>query len=219
MKASSGAATTSAPDSTVEIPADLADEADEYREKLIEAVAEADDEIMEKYLEGEEITVDDELLKAMRKATLAYRDRPRPVRLGVQEQGRAAAARRRRRLPPSPARRAAGRPGTPRGRGDRARAEPTDEPFAALAFKIMATPRRQAHLLPRLLRHAQAGSYVSTASKGKKERIGRILQMHANNREEIDDVSAGDIVAASASRTPTPATRSATRATRSCSSR
>ena len=124
-----------------------------------------------------------------------------PVRLLVQEQGRAAAAGRRHRLPAEPARRAARhRPRARQGRrGPRGRAQrrPTSEPFSALAFKIMADPYVGKLAYFRVYSgKLEAGSRVLNVTTGRTERIGRILMMHANDREDVHEVYAGDIAAA-----------------------
>ena len=153
---------------------------------------------MEKYLEGEEITVE-ELKAAIRKGTIAAEHHARAVRLRLQEQGRAAAAGRGGGLPAL----AAGRAGRSRGVNPKTgeevkRATPSDdEPFSALAFKIMTDPYVGKLAFFRVYSGTlKAGSYVYNPTKGKRERIGRILQMHANHREEIEEVYAGDIAAA-----------------------
>ena len=107
------------------------------------------------------------------------------------------------------------------GRRGHARAPPTTEPFGALAFKIMNDPFVGNLTFFRVYSGTlEAGSYVYNATKGKKERIGRLLRMHANKREEIKEVYAGDIAAAVGLRaTHARATRSATRRARSSSSR
>ena len=187
-----------------EIPADMLDEAKEYREKLIEKVSEVDDKMLEKYLAGEEIT-EDEIKAALRKRTIdSVRNEKSPfvaghLRLGLQEQGRPAAARRGRRLPAVAARRPA-ITGSTRGRPEETLIErPADDeaPFSALAFKIMTDPFVGQLTFIRVYSGVMtSGSSVYNATKGKTERIGRLLKMHANKREEIKEVYAGDIAAA-----------------------
>ena len=192
-----------------EIPADMLEEAKHYREQLIEKVSEADDKILEKYLHGEEIT-EDEIKAALRKRVNslgAHRGgeggacvRAGHLRLGVQEQGRAAAARRGRRLPAVAARRAAdqglqSRQGTPTRSIERPASD--DAPFSALGFKIMTDPFVGQLTFIRVYSGVlTAGSTVFNSTKQKTERIGRLLKMHANKREEIKEVYAGDIAAA-----------------------
>ena len=164
---------------------------------MIEAVAEMDDELTHKYLEGEELTVA-EIKRGLRLGTLTDPDHPGPDRLGAQEQGRPEDARRGRRLPALAARRPADDRPRPARPAPRSSATPDDsEPFSALAFKIAADPFVGKLAFFRVYSGTlKAGSYVYNPTKDKRERIGRILQMHANHREEIDSVYAGDIAAA-----------------------
>ena len=179
-----------------EIPADLADKAAEYRELLIETLSEADDEIMEKYLEGADITVE-EIHAGIRRATLA--DKLTPVltgtafkNKGVQPMLDAVVA-----YLPSPLDIAAIEG---HAAGDDAKIierKPSDtEPFAALAFKIMSDPHLGKLTYIRVYSgRLESGTQVLNSVKGRKERIGKIYRMHANKREEIESVGAGDIVA------------------------
>ena len=180
----------------VAIPDDMKDIADEYREKLLEAVAEEDDELMEKYLGGEEIS-EDEIKKAIRKATIAckmtpvtcgssYRNR------GVQPMLDAIVD-----FMPAPIDIPAIKGVNPDTGEEDHRDSTDDGPFAALAFKIMADPYVGKLAFFRVYSGTlSSGSYVFNSTKGKKERIGRILQMHANHRAELDTVYSGDIAAA-----------------------
>ena len=178
-----------------EIPEDLKAQAEEYREKLVEQCAELDEDLLEKYLEGEELSAA-ELKAALRKGTIsgdaipclcgtAYKNKgvqklldavlefmPAPTDIpdikGVDEDG-----------------------------NEVDRKSSDDEPFSALAFKIMADPFVGKLAFFRVYSGTlNAGSYVLNSTKNKKERVGRILQMHANNRKEIDKVYSGDIAAA-----------------------
>ena len=178
-----------------EIPDDLKDQAQEYHDKMVEQIVELDDDLMEKYLEGEEPTVE-QLKKTLRKATIAgdaipclcgtaYKNKgvqklldavleymPAPTDIpdinGVDEDGNEVSVK-----------------------------SSDDEPFSALAFKIMTDPFVGKLAFFRVYSGTlNAGSYVLNATKNKKERVGRILQMHANNRKEIDKVYSGDIAAA-----------------------
>ena len=178
-----------------DIPEDMKEMAQEWREKMVEAVAETDEELMMKYLEGEEITVE-ELKTAIRKATIAcemnpvfcgtaYRNKgvqplidaiidylPAPTDIpsikGILEDGE-----------------------------ESERHASDEEPFSALAFKIMTDPFVGKLAFFRVYSGTlESGSYVLNATKNKRERIGRILQMHANTRTEITEVYAGDIAAA-----------------------
>ena len=181
--------------SIVDIPEDMADDAELYRTELVEKICELDDDLMMEYLEGEEPSV--EAMKAvLRKATCecqavpvccgsAYRNKgvqklldaivefmPSPLDIppiqGVDEDG-----------------------------NDVVRHSSDEEPFSALAFKIMTDPFVGKLAYFRVYSGTMnAGSYVLNATKGKKERVGRILQMHANKREELDKVYSGDIAAA-----------------------
>lgn len=181
---------------TIEIPEDLKDLADEYREKLMEAVAEQDETLMEKYLEGEEIS-EKELKNAIRKATLELKLVPVLCGSAYKNKGVQALLDAVVDYLPSPL----DIPpveGTKPGTGEEDTREASDEaPFSALAFKIMTDPYVGKLGFFRVYSGTlDAGSYVLNSTKGKKERIGRILQMHANKREEISTVYAGDIAAA-----------------------
>ncbi len=178
-----------------EIPADMVDLATEYREKLIEAVAEQDEELMMKYLEGEELTID-EIKLGLRKGTIANKIVPVTCgssykNKGVQELLNAVID-----YMPSPLDIADIKGETLDG--EEVTAKTSDaEPFAALAFKIATDPFVGKLCFFRVYSGTlDAGSTVLNSSKDKKERIGRILQMHSNTREDIDKVYAGDIAAA-----------------------
>ncbi|MBF1209415.1 MAG: elongation factor G [Gemella morbillorum] len=179
-----------------EIPAEYQDQAEEYREKLIEAVAEFDEDFMEKYLGGEEITVD-ELKAAIRKATLSVEFFPVVCGSafkykGVQPMLDAVVA-----YLPSPLDVPAIKGTNPDTDEEVERHSSDEEPFAALAFKVMTDPFVGKLTFFRVYSGIlSSGSYVKNSTKGKRERVGRILQMHANTREEISEVYAGDIAAA-----------------------
>ena len=179
-----------------EIPAELQDQAEEYREKLIEAVAEFDEEFMEKYLGGEEITVD-ELKDAIRKATLSVEFFPVVCGSafkykGVQPMLDAVVD-----YLPSPLDVPAIKGIDPNTDEETERHSSDEEPFAALAFKVMTDPFVGKLTFFRVYSGIlSSGSYVKNSTKGKRERVGRILQMHANTRNEISEVYAGDIAAA-----------------------
>ena len=179
-----------------EIPAELQDQAEEYREKLIEAVAEFDEDFMEKYLGGEEITVD-ELKAAIRKATLSVEFFPVVCGSafkykGVQPMLDAVVA-----YLPSPLDVPAIKGIDPSTDEEVERHSSDEEPFAALAFKVMTDPFVGKLTFFRVYSGIlSSGSYVKNSTKGKRERVGRILQMHANTRNEISEVYAGDIAAA-----------------------
>ncbi len=179
-----------------EIPRDLADKAEEYRTKLLEAVAESDDTLLEKYLEGEELSTED-VKAAVRQAVLD--NSFIPVMLGSAFKNKGV----QRLLDaiidylPSPLDVPPIEGVRPRSEEVVARSASNDEPFTALAFKIMTDPYVGKLTYFRVYSGtAKAGSYIYNASAEKKERLGRILQMHANTREDIDEVCAGDIAAA-----------------------
>ena len=179
-----------------DIPADLVDEAEEWREKLLESISEFDEEIMMKFLEGEEIT-QDEIKKIIRKATIAgemipvtcgsaYRNK------GVQMMLDAVID-----YMPSPIDIPPIKGVIPGTDEEEERLADDNGPFSALAFKIMADPFVGKLAFFRVYSGTLAsGSYVYNSTKGKKERVGRILQMHANKREDIEMVYSGDIAAA-----------------------
>ena len=179
----------------IEIPEELREMAQDYHDKLLEACAEQDDDFMEKYLGGEEITID-EVKAVIRKATLECN--MTPVVCGTSYKNRGV-------QPlldaivdymPAPTDIPAIKGLTPDGEED-SRPASDEEPFSALAFKIMTDPYVGKLAFFRVYSGVlKSGSYVYNSTKGKKERIGRILQMHANNRKEIDTVYSGDIAAA-----------------------
>ena len=179
-----------------EIPAEFMDQAEEYREKLIDAVASVDEELMEKYLEGEEITKE-ELKAAIRKATIAVEFYPVLCgtafkHKGVRKMLDAAVD-----YLPAPTDVEAIKGTDVDGDEEIIRHSSDDEPFSALAFKVMTDPFVGKLTFFRVYSGTlDSGSYVQNSSKGKRERVGRILQMHANSREEISKVFAGDIAAA-----------------------
>ena len=178
-----------------EIPDHLKAQAEEYREKMIETAANYDDDLMMKYLEGEEVTIE-EIKAAIRKGVLAvdlfpvlcgsaYKDK------GVQLMLDAVID-----FLPAPTDVPAIK-GEDEDGNEVERHASDDEPFSALAFKVMADPFVGKLTFFRVYSGtATSGSYVLNSTKDKKERLGRILQMHANTRKEIDQVNAGDIAAA-----------------------
>ncbi|MDN5745135.1 MAG: elongation factor G, partial [Nocardioidaceae bacterium] len=179
-----------------EIPTELAEQAAEYREKLLETLSEADDDIMEKYLEGEDISVE-ELYAAIRRATLA--DKVNPVLLGTAFKNKGvqplldAVVR----YLPSPLDVDAIVGHDPRDEEKAITRKPSDdEPFAGLAYKIASDPHLGKLIYVRVYSgKLEAGSTVVNSVNGRKERIGKVYQMHANKREEIASVGAGQIVA------------------------
>ena len=179
-----------------DIPADMADLAQEWREKLIESIAETDEELMMKFLEGEEFSVE-EIKSTVRKETIAGRMVPMLCgsayrNKGVQMMLDAVVD-----YMPSPLDIPPIKGIVPDTEKEEERHADDKGPFAALAFKIMADPFVGKLAFFRVYSGTlTSGSYVYNSTKGKKERIGRILQMHANKREEIQEVYSGDIAAA-----------------------
>ena len=187
----------------VDIPATHTEAAEEWRGKLVETVAENDDEIMELFLEGDEPT-EEQLYAAIRRITIASGKGdgdPRSPRCSVAPRSRTRAfspcstrscATCRRRWTSRPSRATTSR--TPSWSSKRKPSD--DEPLAALAFKIMSDPHLGKLTFVRVYSgRLEAGTAVLNSVKGKKERIGKIYRMHANKREEIESVGAGDIVA------------------------
>ncbi len=180
----------------VDIPEDMVELANTYREKLIESISDYDDEILEKFLEGKEVSID-EIKAAVRLATLhvdiipvvcgsSYKNK------GVQPMLDALVD-----YMPSPLDVPPMVGINPNTDQEEERKVSDDEPFSALAFKIMTDPFVGKLAFFRVYSGtAKAGSYIYNSSKGKRERLGRILQMHANHREEITTVYTGDIAAA-----------------------
>ncbi|MFR5189636.1 elongation factor G, partial [Peptostreptococcus sp.] len=179
----------------VDIPADMVDKANEYREVMIEAVAETDEDLMMKYLEGEEISID-ELKVAIRKATIACEMNPVLCGTAYKNKGVQLLLDAVIDYLPAPTDIESIKGILPDGEESERHAS-DDEPFSALAFKIMTDPFVGKLAFFRVYSgRLESGSYVLNATKNKRERIGRILQMHANTREEITEVYAGDIAAA-----------------------
>ena len=181
--------------SIVDIPEDLKDEADEWHQKMVEQICDLDEALMEKYLEGEEPSVD-ELKKALRKGTCSNEAVPvccgtAHFNKGVQKLLDAVIE-----YMPSPLDIPAIKGWTLDGEEDERKAS-DDEPFSALAFKIISDPFVGRLAFFRVYSGTlNTGSYVLNSSKEKKERVGRILQMHADKRMELDKVFSGDIAAA-----------------------
>src|SRR5918995_2865039 len=178
-----------------EIPEEVRDLAEEYREKLLEAIADQDEELMMMYLEGEEIDID-QIRAAIRKATLANHMTPvfvgsafknkgvQPLLDGVVDYLPSPLD-----VPPVEGKTLDGEEIT--------READEDGPLAALAFKVQADPHVGKLTYVRVYSGTlRAGSYVTNTSKGRRERVGRLLQLHANSREQRDEVYAGELVAA-----------------------
>ena len=179
-----------------DIPAEYLEQAQEYREKLVEAVAETDEDLMMKYLEGEEIT-NEELKSAIRKATINVEFFPVLCGSAFKNKGVQLMLDAVIDYLPSPLDIPAIKGINPDTEEEETRPASDEEPFAALAFKIMTDPFVGRLTFFRVYSGVlNSGSYVLNTSKGKRERIGRILQMHANSRNEIETVYAGDIAAA-----------------------
>ena len=180
----------------VEIPADMVEKAQEYRQMLLEAVAESDDELMMKYLDGGDFT-EDEINEGIRKMTIACKMTPvccgsSYKNKGVQPLLDAVVA-----YMPAPTDIPPIKGVDPDTGEEDERASSDELPFSALAFKIMTDPFVGRLAFFRVYSGTLgSGSYVYNSTKGKRERIGRILQMHANHREEIDMAYSGDIAAA-----------------------
>ena len=179
----------------IEIPADLKKIAEEKRAELIDTVAEYDDEVMEKYLEGNELTVED-IKKCIRKGTLAVKFFPVMCGTALGNKGIKLLLDAVIDYLPSPLDIESIK-GTDLNGNEVLRHPSDDEPFSALAFKVMTDPFVGRLTFFRVYSgHLSSGSYVMNSTKEEKERIGRILLMHANNRTEITDVYTGDIAAA-----------------------
>ena len=179
----------------VEIPEDMKALAEEYREKMVEAIAELDEDLTMKFLEGEEISIE-ELKAALRKGVIACEVNPVFCGTAYRNKGVQLILDAVVDYMPSPL-------DIPAIKGvlldgeEAERHSSDEEPFAALAFKIMADPFVGKLAFFRVYSGVlKSGSYVINSTKNKKERIGRILQMHANTREEITEVYAGDIASA-----------------------
>ncbi len=178
-----------------EIPDDLKDQAAEYHDKLVEQVVELDEDLMEKYLEGEEVTVP-ELKAALRKGTIAGEAIPCLCGTAYKNKGVQKLLDAILEYMPAPTD-VPDITGTDMDGNEITVKSSDDEPFAALAFKIMTDPFVGKLAFFRVYAGTlNSGSYVLNSTKNKKERVGRILQMHANNRKEIDIVYSGDIAAA-----------------------
>ncbi len=178
------------------IPDDLKDLAKEYRDKLLETVADLDDNLAMKYLEGEEIT-EDEIRSALRAGTIEGKISPVLCGSSYKNKGVQPLIDAIVYYLPSPLDMPPVRGIDPDTQEDIEIPAGDDEPFSALAFKIMADPFVGKLAFFRVYSGAiKAGSYVFNSSKNKKERLGRILRMHANHREDIDEVRTGDIAAA-----------------------
>ncbi|MDI6812574.1 MAG: elongation factor G [Desulfitobacteriaceae bacterium] len=179
-----------------DIPGDLVELANEYREKLVEAVAETNEELMMKYLEGEELT-EKEIRDGIRHGTIALKFIPVLCGSSFKNKGVQPLLDAVVEYMPSPLDVPAINGVHPETGEEDQRHSDDSEPFSALAFKIMADPYVGKLAFFRVYSGTLgSGSYVYNSTKGKRERIGRMLQMHANHREEIPEVRSGDIAAA-----------------------
>ncbi|MFD1207087.1 MULTISPECIES: elongation factor G [Sporosarcina] len=184
-------------DTTVEeIPEEYKAQAEEYREKLIEAVVDFDEDLMEKYLGGEELSIE-EIKTAIRKATLAVEFYPVVCGTAFKNKGVQLVLDAVVDYLPSPLDIPAMTGINPDTEEEEERHASDEEPFSALAFKVMTDPYVGKLTFFRVYSGVlESGSYVQNSTKGKRERVGRILQMHANSREEIAEVHSGEIAAA-----------------------
>ena len=179
-----------------DIPAEFLEQAQEYREKLIEAVADFDEELMLKFLDGEEIE-EAELKTAIRKATLTVEFFPVLCGTAFKNKGVQLLLDAVIDYLPAPTDVPSIKGINPKTDEETERASTDEAPFSSLAFKVMTDPFVGRLTFFRVYSGVlSSGSYVLNASKGKRERVGRILQMHANSREEIQEVFSGDIAAA-----------------------
>lgn len=178
------------------IPDEMKELAEEWHAKLVEAVAELDEELMMKYLEGEEIT-EEEIRRVLRKGTCEVKITPVLCGSSYRNKGVQPLLDAVVDYLPSPLDIPAIKGVLTETQEDAVRHASDEEPFSALAFKIMSDPYVGKLTFFRVYSGTlTSGSYVLNSTKGKRERIGRLLQMHANHRQEIDEVHAGDIAAA-----------------------
>ncbi len=176
-----------------DIPEDQKAEADEWRGKMLEALAESDEELMEKYLGGEELSVD-EIKAGIRRATIAGHFVPVMTGTALKNKGVQPVLDNVNTYMPSPLDIPAAKGINPKTEEEEERKAADSEPLAALAFKIATDPFVGRLSFVRVYSGVlKSGSYVYNVSSGEKERIGRLLQMHANSREEIQDIPAGHI--------------------------
>ena len=179
-----------------EIPGDLLDECKSYREKMVEAAAEADDELLNKYLEGHELT-EEEIIRGLRNGCIANQIVPATCGSAFKNKGVQLMLDAVIDFLPAPIDVPDIKGVHPDTNAEDFRPSSEDAPFAALAFKILTDPYIGKLTFFRVYSgKLSSGSYVSNATKGKRERISRILQMHAQHREEVSEVYAGDLAAA-----------------------
>ncbi|MCI5836946.1 MAG: elongation factor G [Veillonellaceae bacterium] len=179
-----------------DIPADMQAKVEEYRAKMIESVAESDDTLMEKYLEGEELS-NEEIMEGIRKATIACTMNPVLCGSAYKNKGIQLLLDAVVRYMPAPTDIPDMKGIVPGTEEPDSRPASDEAPFSALAFKIMTDPYVGKLSFFRVYSGTlDSGSYVYNSTKGKRERVGRILMMHANHRSEVDKVYSGDIAAA-----------------------
>ncbi|MDI9861436.1 elongation factor G [Flectobacillus roseus] len=180
----------------VPIPEDMLDEATEYREKLLEAVAEFDESLMEKYFEDPESISEDEILAALREATISMKIVPMLCGSSFKNKGVQTMLDYVMAILPSPLDKESIKGTDPRTDAEITRKPSTNEPFSALAFKIATDPYVGRLCFVRAYSGVlEAGSYILNNRSGNKERISRIFQMHANKQNSIERLEAGDIAA------------------------
>jgi len=178
------------------IPVDYKDKADEFREKMIESIAELDDNLMEKYLEGQDISIN-EIKSVIRKGTIEVKIFPMLCGSAFKNKGVQQALDAVIDYLPAPIDVPAIKGIKPQDGETVERKSDDNEPFSALAFKIMTDPYVGKLTFFRVYSGVlKSGSFVYNSTQDKKERVGRLLQMHANKRDEIDEVYSGDIAAA-----------------------
>lgn len=180
----------------IEIPAEMADEVEEYRTKLIEALAEQDESLMEKYFEDPDSITPDEMISIIRKATLELKIQPVLCGSSFKNKGVQRLLDAIVRYLPSPIDMPAICGINPKNEGEETRNTDIKEPFAALAFKIATDPYvGKLTFIKVYSGELKAGESVYNVSSGKKERVAKILQMHSNKQQQLESVSAGNIVA------------------------
>ncbi|MEI7555477.1 elongation factor G [Candidatus Chlorohelix sp.] len=179
---------------SAEIPADMIEEVKKMREKMVEKIAETDDELTLKFLEGEEITVD-ELHIAIRKATIARKLVPVICGAALRNKGVQPLLDAIVSYLPSPLDKDEITGINPDTEEPETRSLDSNEPFSALAFKIVADPYGRLAFFRVYSGRVKSGSYILNSTKGRKERVGRIVRLHADKREDVEEVSAGDIAA------------------------
>ncbi len=180
---------------TVEIPADMLDKAKEWRAKMIDKIVEADDEMMMKHLEGEELT-EAEIVSTIRKGVIAVKLHPILCGSALKNKGVQFLLDAVTMFLPAPVDVAAAKGVHPKTGEEVVRPADESAPFAGLAFKIATDPFVGKLCFFRVYSgKLEAGSYILNSSTGEKERVGRIVRMHANSREDVTEVAAGDIAA------------------------